>query len=115
MLKKVLMTFDLKDANPDDYPAVYEALVKFGLSRFSRDEKLRLPASTVFGTLNTEDGADELKNKLTKVIESAGNIEVSRIMVAIVTDWSVSGYADFDAWLEEILVRAKEMTKRLRG
>lgn len=109
MSKKVLMTFDLKDADPSDYPEVYDALVGVGLSRLSQNQKLRLPASTVFGTIESDADADTLRRELTSIVEEAAGHKVGRMMVAIVKDWSCSGYQDLDLWLDELLAEVMAM------
>ena len=50
-MKKVVISFDLKNTKEGDYDLVYEFFESFGLSRYSPAKELRLPNSTVLGDL----------------------------------------------------------------
>jgi hypothetical protein len=66
------MTFDLKDAEGDDYQPGYDALVELGLSRVSAQKKLRLPYSSVMGDVPDMLGksAREICNNLKEVSQA---------------------------------------------
>jgi hypothetical protein len=115
MAKKILMTFDLKDAEGNDYEPGYEALVHLGLSRVSAQKKLRLPFSSVLGDIADEYGktAGEIAQKLKDVIQDATTKKtVERIAVAIVSDSAVIGAPDKQLHLEELLARFEAATLR---
>jgi hypothetical protein len=115
MPTKVLMTFDLKDAESDDYQPGYDALVEQGLSRVSAQKKLRLPYSSVMGDVPDTLGksAREICNNLTRVLAEATKKDVERVVVAVVSDWACSGKNANDLWLEELLARYESAILRL--
>ncbi|MGK3971068.1 hypothetical protein WMF38_05070 [Sorangium sp. So ce118] len=112
-MPRVLLTFDLKNAEYADYERGYEALVLQGLSRVSANVKTRLPRSSVLGNTDVGKTAQEICQVLKKVLAEATRKEVERVLVAVVTDWACSGPVDEDLWLQELVTRFADAASRL--
>lgn len=109
----VLMTFDLEEADADDYEKGYEALAERGLSRVSAQKRLRLPYSSVLGDTTVGTTAREICDALKKVLAEATGKRVERVLVAVVDDWACNGEVAEDLWLHEIVTRFAAATIRL--
>ena len=73
MSYQVVVTFDLVDANSDDYACVREELSSMGLYNFvinSQDETKDLPRNTFTGDLNGS-GVDEIKDSVRSRLKDA--------------------------------------------
>lgn len=106
-MPKILMTFDLKDADAEVRELGYEALLRVGLSRLSSQKKLRLPFSSVLGSTPPSLGetAAEIRDALAALLHEATGSGVERLVVAIVTDWACTGERDQDIFLQELVTR----------
>jgi hypothetical protein len=87
----VLVSFDLKDANSEDYKKGYDLLNDLGLFQFSANKQLQLPDSTVLGQVNLPGKAADIRDSIAKKLSNACGKEVKRIAVAVVKDWAVQG------------------------
>ena len=84
---RVLMTFDLKDAQSDDYERGYNELKAHGLSCFyDENNKTPLPRSSVCGTTSIGENAEEICTELRKKLEAASGKTVERMSVAVVKE-----------------------------
>jgi hypothetical protein len=109
IMTKVLVTFDLEGAEPDDY----EALLEVGLSRVSAQKKLRLPFSSVLGDTGVGRTAREICDALVKLLQEATGKRAERVLVGVASDWACNGPVDDDLWLQEIVQRFEAATIRL--
>ena len=97
-----MMTFDLENADESAREKGYEALVPLGLSRVSENKQLRLPYSSMMGTTHVGSTARQIHDVLKKTLSEASGCKVTRLVVAVVSDWACSGKKDGELWLDEI-------------
>jgi len=101
----ILMTFDLEEADAEDYEEGYRALVQKGLQRVSPNKKLRLPYSSVMGDTDVGANASEIRDALKAVLEDSTGKRVGRMLVTVAEDWACYGEGDKKQWFRELVQR----------
>ena len=68
-MKHILVTFDLGNANANQYRAAYEALAQLGLSGVQQN--VILPSTTVMGLWMMESPIEEIRQILLNILQPA--------------------------------------------
>lgn len=88
----VVVTFDIKDGEPDDYNVVYDGFEKIGLKRTVKSDQgdeITLPSTTTAGKIDgTSAGTvrDDICAK-TKAVFAGNNLH-GEIFVSVGGDWA---------------------------
>lgn len=86
---KVIITFDLKDADSKDYTKAYKLLSSIGLEVVSLNKKVALPNTTVMGELvNIHVEVSELRDFIWNYFKENDLIPES-IFGGVLEDWAV--------------------------
>ena len=82
----LVVSFDLEDAEPENYELAYKALEQHYLFRWSPNKQLRAPDSTVAGRTTKSQSAEDWAEELKSDIEDASKKVCTHILVGITSD-----------------------------
>ncbi|MBX7047209.1 MAG: hypothetical protein K1X86_15370 [Ignavibacteria bacterium] len=89
MEHKIIISFDLHEADDEDYALAYTILADYNLEKYSLNKKLDLPDTTVMGTMNSEYlKATDLRDYFWRLFKDNG-LKPKRLIGGILEDWAV--------------------------
>lgn len=90
-----IVSFDLHDANPENYNSAYQILAAVGLYPITPNKQIGLPDSTVMGNLSDNITSEYLRDRLKEAFAQAG-LRVKSIFGGALRDWAAWGTVSTD-------------------
>ena len=85
---KIIVTFDLENAETSDYEKAKKILSEYGLFPTSPKKDLQLPSTTLMGNFDSNISADDIKIFIWNLFKENG-LKPKRLLGGILQDWSI--------------------------